>query len=580
MPRALAAALLLAAATLVGTSAAAGGPARGLIVKLKDAPTHEQAQGLREHPDAVRWRRVLDGAALQPRQMRAVGAASQLLSFDRTLSAHEAAALADALRRRPEVEWVVPNERERRLQAVPNDPGYRALPGSGFSEPQWWLQSHSGSDANALEDRRRGVPGFPAAWATSGGTGAASARVAVLDTGITSHPELSGRVLPGYDFVSVVEYANDGNGRDADPSDPGDWVSQDDLADPAFDGCSVEPSSWHGTVIAGQIAGQTNNLSGVAGINWNGRIVPVRVAGKCGADVVDIVDGMRWAAGLAVFGAPLNPNPARIVNISFGGSDPCNAAYQSAVDDLLAAGAVVVAAAGNESGTPTRPASCVGVIGVAALNRDGFKASYSNFGTGLAVAAVGGDPQSVGSWGPYVGDSGLLSTDNSGARGPGTPTYSYVAGTSFSAPVVSGVASLMLSVAPDMTAAEIRQGLRTSARPHVRSPVIGNCSDANPGRCICSTSTCGAGIVDAARALQWARGQTLSALSAERIDNDEVRAAAALGADQPGTVPPPPDDGSGGGGGGGGGGDGWPALAWLAGLWWATRALASAPRRG
>src|SRR5205085_8573691 len=140
-----------------------------------------------------------------------------------------------------------------------------------------------------------------------------------------------------------------------------------------FSGCTVQNSSWHGTIIAGIVAAVTNNSSGVAAINRNGRVLPVRVGGKCGADVADIVDGMRWAAGLSVPGTPPNPNPARIISVSFGGDAACNAAYQSAIDEILGEkGAVVVAAAGNERHAPTRPANCSGVVSVAALNRDGF----------------------------------------------------------------------------------------------------------------------------------------------------------------------------------------------------------------
>ena len=300
--------------------------------------------------------------------MRPVGRDQQLIEFDRPLSRREAASLRDKLMARPDVDWVEPNLRERRLQASPSDPLFTQ---------QWWLQPVSGSNANALEARLRGVAGFQTAWLRAN---QAPAVVAVLDTGITSHPDLAGRVLRGHDFVSVIEYANDGDGRDTDPSDPGDYVSSADLASALFTGCAVENSSWHGTIVAGMIAANADNGEGGAGIHWGASVLPVRVAGKCGADVADIVDGMRWAAGLPVAGAALNPNPARIINISFGGSAACGPAYQSAVDELRAIGVVVVAAAGNDWSGPSRPASCPGVVGVVGLNRDGFKTNYSNFG--------------------------------------------------------------------------------------------------------------------------------------------------------------------------------------------------------
>lgn len=532
-------------------------PARGLIVRLKQAHAHDDTNPhtanarLRELANAraagesARWRRVLGASGLagssgrrEPR-LRPVGRDQQLLDFERPLSRHEAAALRDQLLQRPEVDWVEPNVRERRLQVPPTDPLYAQ---------QWWLQPVSGSNANANEARLRGVAGFQSAWLR---VNPAPVLVAVLDTGMTSHPDLLGRVLPGHDFVSELEYSNDGNGRDNDASDPGDWVSAADN----LDGCAVEDSSWHGTIVAGMIAANTNNGVGGAGVQWAAQVLPVRVAGKCGADLVDIVDGMRWAAGLTVPGAPPNPNPARIVNISFGGSAPCGTAYQAAVDELLARGVVVAAAAGNEWSSPSRPASCRGVVGVAGLNRDGFKANYSNFGAALAasgIAAVSGD-DADGAWGQWLSDSGLVTLTNLGRTAPGNAGYARLYGTSFAAPQVAGTMALMLAVNPQLSAEQIVQGLRLSARPHVSSPKMGSCSTANPGRCICTTDSCGAGILDAEQALVYAANP--GAYVAPRrlpavIDNAELDAALAFAPQDrlAGTAPPEvtPNDGGGG----------------------------------
>jgi serine protease len=466
------------------------------------------------------------------------------------------------------VAWVEPDTREPLAQAAPTDPLYAQ---------QWWLLPVAGTNANALADRRRGVPGFLGAWTTglAGATGRPAAIVAVLDTGTTVHPDLAGRYLPGYDFVSESVYGNDGNGRDADPSDPGDWLTTAELADPAFAGCEATDSTWHGTLIAGLVAAVSDNGIGGAGANRDGRILPVRVAGKCGAALSDIVDGMRWAAGLAVAGVPPNANPARIVNISFGGTSVCGPTYQAAVDELRAIGVVVVAAAGNaHAAEVTRPASCSGAIGVAALNRDGFKTTYSNFGAALAasgIATVGGDDPG-GRWGILLSDGGLLTAHNAGLRGPGAADYAGLYGTSFSAPLVAGALSLMLSVNPALTADELAAGLRLSARPHATSPRIGVCSEANPGRCICTTATCGVGMLDAEQALRFAaapQAYVPPPRAGEVIDNAEVVQAAALGPDR-GTAAVPGDGGAtdtGGSaapsGGGGGAAGSWP---WLAGL--------------
>jgi serine protease len=585
--------LLVALATISGATAsraAPSGTAVGLIVKLRNAPANDS---VRESPqargrgnlaiDGARWQRVLDGSHVAPRRMRPIGRASQLLDFGRPLPAAEAREMAEMLSRQPDVEWVVPNERERRLQ-VPNDPYYPATaPGSG----QWWLRRVSGSDANVLADRLRGVAGFEAAWSTgiAGSLGDPSAIVAILDTGITSgaytHPELEGKVIAGYDFVSEVEYANDGDGRDADPSDPGDWVDHGDLANPAFDGCLLEASSWHGTLIAGEIAALTNNGQGVAGIGWNTKVLAVRVAGKCGATVSDIVDGIRWAAGLPVVGVPIiNPNPARIINISFGGDAACNAEYQAAIDEVWnRKGAIVVAAAGNEHAGLSRPASCDKVVGVVGLNRDGFKNNYSNFGAKAVIATVGGDDDGAdsGLWAPYLADDGILTVDNCGSTVPRIPStcpngpYAFLFGTSFSAPLVSGAAALMLAVNKDLTAQQLVDGLRASARKHVTSPLIGTCSWDNPGRCICTTSTCGAGILDAEQALRYAEAvKTDQPYTAPNwptvvLDNPEIRAAVQVSPKDRDPNPPVTDGSTSKGGGGGGAmGIGWLILLALA----------------
>jgi len=516
---------------LAGLASADERPAHGLIIKWK-AAVREQALFAQDAEQHVRA--LLGKSGLAVTRTRPVGETAQHLDFGRVLPAAEARQMAERLAARPDVEWVVPNVRERRLQATnpPNDPFFAT---TATRIGQWWLYTKFGSNSNAIAERRRGVPDFQSAWMTQ--TGVPAAVVAVLDTGILrNHPDLAGRTLAGYDFVAMSVYANDGGGRDSDPSDPGDWVSQADIdGDPAnFGTCIPEFSSWHGTVIAGLVAAATNEGTGVAGINWNGRVLPVRVAGKCGADVTDIVDGMRWAAGLPVTGAPANPNPARVVNISFGGSGVCQP-YQETIDTLRAQGVVVVAAAGNEQGVPVRPAKCPGVVGVGAVNRDGFKTNYSNFGPELMLATVGGDPDTIGAWGRQLGDPGLLTVNNEGATGPGRNDYAYLFGTSFSAPLVAGAVSLMLSVNPALTYQQITDGLRASARPHVTSSVIGTCSQQNPGRCICTTTTCGAGLLDAAQAVLYAQnptGYVPPARQGENIDSADVIAAAASGADE------------------------------------------------
>jgi serine protease len=590
---------MLAVAFAATTPRAATPPepmVRGLIVQLRDAPSHAElareralaatphGTGSRGAREQARWHGVLTrvqarSPGLHVNERRAVGAAAQLMRFERPMTLAQARAVAAELAQQPDVESVALNTRERRLQATgpanaPTDPEF-----GGFSG-QWWLQPVQGSDGLPLAQRLRGVAGFQTAW-SSVTTGSPSSLVAVLDNGITFHPDLVGKVIAGYDMVSDVAFSNDGNGRDADPTDPGDWVDAADLARPEYAGCAVESSSWHGTAIAGMLAANVNNGQGGASMNWPGKVLAVRVAAKCGADVVDIVDGMRWAAGLDVcrasdaFGQctellPPNPNPVRVINISFGGTGACDA-YQPTIDQLRGLGVLVVAAAGNERSTPTRPAKCPGVIGVAALNRDGFKTTYSNFGPMLTVGTVGGD-DGDGAWGNLVADSGLLSVGNNGATAPAGSGYFNYFGTSFSTPGVAGAISLMLAVNPALTADQIEQGLRASARPHVTSGVgVAACSDSNPGRCLCTTTTCGAGILDVPQALAYAAAPASYVPPARQpasIDSAELRAAVALGPDQPSnTVAPPSGGGSSGSGGGGGGA--------TSGLWALALAVAS-----
>lgn len=543
-----------------GQASAAGenGAADGLIVRLKQASPHRRQDDPRHAlRDQARANRVLDAAhrdlpgARRSPALRAVARDQLLLDYGRPLPAAEAEALAQRLRRDPEVVWAVPNRREQRLQ-MPTDP---------LVPQQWWMHTAGGADGNALPDRRRGVPGFVSAWQSGlpgadGVVGLGGVRVAlsaqgqsaappagvviaVLDTGLTPHPDLAGRVLPGHDFVSDPVVANDGDGRDADPSDPGDGVAAADLGQPSLAGCGVSPSSWHGTAVAGLLGAVAGNGLGGAGILRGGQVLPVRVAGRCGASVADILDGMRWAAGLPVAGAPPNPHPARIINLSFGGADACGPAYQATIDELRAIGVVVVAAAGNEHGGARRPANCQGVIGVVALNRDGFKTHYSNFGPELAVqgiATVGGDDAQGGAWGSLVADGGLVTTWNRGSAGPGTADYAGVFGTSFAAPLVAGTLGLMLSVNPGLDAAQLLEGLRRSARPHVLSAHIGTCSAANPGRCLCNTAQCGAGILDAEQALRYADNPAAyvpPSRTPALLDSPELARAYALGADRP-----------------------------------------------
>lgn len=500
-------------------AATAEPPAFGLIMGLRSDPSVDEATQVERGPwasprearrawetrqagtDRERTAQVVREAGLTVRALRASGRA-QLLKFRQPLAG---TALQDAMRRarlHPDVAWVEPDVLLKPLQVLtPNDP---ELP------RQWALGIPDGS---ALAD----INLLPA-WGLT--TGSNSVHMAVLDTGILPHPDLVGRVLSGYDFVSEVEFAGDRTGRDADPTDPGDWVALtgNDPAVQAFvdrgqcgdfsTNATLDRSSWHGTFIAGQLAAATNNSVGVAGVTWAGKVLPVRVSGKCGAMLSDLLDGMRWAAGLPVAGVPDNLVPARVINLSFGGDRSCasSSAYQTTIDAVTAAGSLVVVAAGNAATQLTRPADCQRVLSVGAVRRDGLKTAYSSFGPQLGLMAPGGSNED----GDVTRRDSLYSTDNGGSKEAGAHTYGYKNGTSFAAPWASGVAALMLAVNPALTPSQLIDRLRAGARrwDEIGASTFPDCSNALPsqGVCRCTEATCGAGLLDAAMAVQLAQG--------------------------------------------------------------------------
>ena len=454
--------------------------ARGLIVTLK-APS----DGGRESPQATRerLRAVAADAGLGGAQApMPVGPGAHLLPFAAPLTG---TAVQDAERRvrlNPQVASVEPDVRLKRL-ATPNDPYYT----DGI---QWHLRTPAQGGAAALN--------LPPAWERT--RGSAEQVVAVVDSGaLYGHPDLAGKLLPGYDLISDLDTSNDGDGRDPDASDPGDWITSSEAGSGRYPLCPAEDSSWHGSFIAGEIAAATHNGVGVAGVGWDTRVQPVRVSGKCGAWLSDVVEGIRWAAGLPVSGVPTNPTPARVINVSFGGSSSCNSAYQTAIDDAGAAGSLVVVAAGNENGALTRPADCAGVLAVGAARQDGLKTYYSSYGPNVGIMAPGG---------PGAADTGprLYSTSNAGLRGPGEHIYDSKDGTSFASPLAAGVAALMLSVNPALTPAQLISRIQSGARPFPSSAAYPTCRVGMPASsaCNCTRETCGPGLLDAEGALRLA----------------------------------------------------------------------------
>jgi serine protease len=291
--------------------------------------------------------------------------------------------------------------------ASPNDP---------FWNNQWNLRNGYGVDAES-------------AWNETDGSGVT---VGVIDNGIRgAHEDLVGQWVGGYDFISDPVTANDGDGWDADATDPGDW---DTVAECGEAGTS----SWHGSHVSGIIAAKRGNAKGVAGVASGAHILPVRTLGRCGGSMSDTIIGLQWAAGLSVGGAPVNPNPAKIINMSLGASGACPIWVQNAIDEVTAAGTLVVVAAGNDdtSATLYTPASCDNVLTVAATTSTGEKSWFSNWGSAVSLAAPG---------------SSIASSVDTGTTTPVGDGYVGYSGTSMASPHVAAVAALVVALQPDIT---------------------------------------------------------------------------------------------------------------------------------
>jgi serine protease len=428
---------------MAGTTAAAAPSDRALL--------HRSAQTV-----AAR-----SGLTLQLVRVGALDA--HVMRLDRALPHATVAQLArDIMATDASVEYAEP-DRILQAQSTPNDTQYG----------QQWHYFEATGGLN-----------LPLAWDKSTGTGVVAA---VIDTGYRPHADLAANILPGYDFIIDTLVSNDGNARDNNPQDPGDAIVTGECGTDQF-GRPVPPqdedSSWHGTHVAGTIAAVSNNGSGVAGVAYNAKVVPVRVLGKCGGYTSDIADGIVWASGGTVGSVPANANPARVLNISLGGPGACDTTSQNAINSARSRNTVVVVAAGNDglNASGFSPASCSGVIVVAATNRSGGRAYYSNFGSLVTVAAPGGDMRSSAA-------NGILSTLNAGLKTPGADNYAYYQGTSMATPHVVGVVALMLAKNSALTPDEVAARLKASTR-------------AFPATC----SQCGSGIVDANAAVDAAGG--------------------------------------------------------------------------
>ena len=491
-------------ALFVGGAAAfaqAQPPADQIIVKWRDGSSATAAAV------ASRMQKLGTSAGMRMQRKQQIAADTEVLQLDHALDERDMHALLDRMAADPNVEYAVADE-HRWAHAAPNDPLFT---------DQWYFQSTEIAATRANQ-----------AWDVT--VGSNMTVVAVIDTGVRfEHPDLlrvaqGGKLLDGFDFINNAPFANDGNGRDADASDPGDFVTAAELAQPPFNipACAPTPpddhvnSSWHGTRVSSLIAALTNNGEGVAGTGWNTLILPVRVLGKCGGTDSDIITGMRWAAGIAVPGVPVNPTPAQIINLSLGGTGTCSAAYQQAVSEITARGVLIVASVGNDGKEVAAPANCTGVLGVAGIRHAGTKVGFSNLGTAVGIGAPGGNCVNAPPFrAPSGSDPGNLclfsitAAVNAGATAPGASTYTnrvdnINVGTSFSAPLVAGAAALIHSLNSQLSPAQYIALLKHSATPFPTSSPTSSTvpvchvpiGDTQDQECICTTQTCGAGMLN------------------------------------------------------------------------------------
>ena len=418
----------------------------------------------------------------------------------------------------------------------------QAAPANSLYGGQWYLQPPSASNPAAIDAQT--------AWDTT--TGSTSLVIADIDTGVRAdHPNLSARLLSGYCFISDSFTANTAGTSYACPGpgawDPGDIITSSDISShPSECGsgssaASPAYSSWHGTRVAGVLGADESYGAGIVGVTWGPKILPVRALGRCGGSDSDIITAMMWAAGIPVTvgGASIiNPNPAKIINMSLGGTGSCPASYQDAVNQITAKGILIVASAGNEGGPVDAPANCAGVVAVAGLRNTGTKVGYSSLGPEVALGAPAGncvnDILSGANTQPCVDE--ILTTTNLGVSAPDANDYTgqyycdpssgsnancklsntnqyrtYNLGTSFSAPIVSGIAALMASANTALDSCELLSRLREGAQPYPQSSattatichVPTGSSDLQKNECICTTDgqTCGAGMANAPGAL-------------------------------------------------------------------------------
>lgn len=439
------------------------------------------------------------------RYARKLAAGADLVRTARPLTSVEASALIKQIATDPSVAFVEP---EFMLQAVdtvaPADAATFTTPDDTYyGKYQWDYLAAAGanffdSSLNANVANWGGA-NIENAWSLADGVGVV---IASLDTGVTQHPDLDLSLADdGYDFISTASVSGrSSDGRVSGGWDTGDWTT----AGQCGVGKAATNSSWHGSHVFGTAGGEiTNNTTGMAGTAFNAQVLPVRVLGHCGGSNADIADAITWASGGTVSGVPANTHPAKVISLSLGGAGTCSSTsvLGKAITGAIGRGAAVIVAAGNNNANVSgySPASCAGVVAVAATGITSARAYYSNYGAGITLAAPGGGVyKNDASSGTQTNSGFIWSTINAGTTTPTTATYGGMAGTSQATPHVAGVVALMQSYRLALgkallSSAQVTSVLKSSAAaPHVTAS---------------TSKPIGAGLLDSYKAVQTAGSQ-------------------------------------------------------------------------
>ena len=299
--------------------------------------------------------------------------------------------------------------------------------------------------------------------------GKTSITVAVIDSGvIAEHPALKGTLVPGYDMVAAQRNLRGERSPNFAP-DPRDATCGQKIVSASF--------RTHGTEVASLIAG--NGYENAWGVNPQAKILPVRIFSTCGMSPDDMIDAIRWSAGLAVAGAPTNAYPAKVINISIaGGATQCRPELQKAIDAAMKTGAFIVAAAGNNFQRPlAEPANCEGVISVGAVSAENKIENYSALDPRTSIYTAGGGPNLTVNHQWAKNKLRVATSELSMGGSERLIVADKGIGTSFAAPLVSGFLSLWLSYRPNVGPQDWASYVDSFVR---EVPRLEKCADCNP----------------------------------------------------------------------------------------------------